>query len=441
MFEPGYYKTNYRALRLREMIRWHGWARGIRTWLRTRFMRMSRHGSWMPGLWLEGECKPEDLSPEFWQATKPHRADFEKLGFVQCRLGKATKKYDKLSDPSIRDSGAIFYIDSTRCYFGQLLYVRTFAQLQRTGTNTIRISFSAAFEDGTLTCTNRSPTFDSANTGKVIRLDSYDVPLIYDRFREELQRRSETPRSFPDLDSLRQWSDALRMRRFEDRVRRRLFVRMTEPEVAAWWAERQRYPAGRPPPLPRRRFRVDFFRTSLVLISVFWVLVYLHRQHQSGSVSTSGDTIEYRGQQFKMRLPYDSYEDYKDDPNNLDTNELPRIEQTMESATIPDSFKDRKAFIDFIAFDLEFPGYGWGGIGTGVQTGDGSTFDVESVEIPQAGKERVVVVRDEPASQLKLVDDFIFDDGETNSISRVRLEHGQLEYFDAAGRLFRKRAI
>lgn len=115
MFEPGYYKTNYRALRLREMVRWHGWPRGIRVWLRTRFLPPSRHGVWMPLVWVETECKPEHLSRDFWEATKPHRADFEKLGFVQCRLGRAAKTSDKLSDPAILDSGSIFYLDPTRC--------------------------------------------------------------------------------------------------------------------------------------------------------------------------------------------------------------------------------------------------------------------------------------------------------------------------------------
>lgn len=417
------------------MVRWHGWSRGVRAWLRLRFMPMSRHGTWMPALWADYECKPEDLSQEFWQATKPHRADFERLGFVQCRLGKANKKSDKISDPAILDSGAIFYLDSTRRYFGQLLYVK-----QKHGNN-FRMAFTAAFENGTLTCTNRSAVFDSANAGKVIRIDSYDVPVIYNRFRDELQRSSETPRAFPDLESLRQWSDTLKIKSFEDRVRRGLFVRMTEREVAALWAERQRYPAGPPPPLRRRRFRLEFFPTALVLICVVSLLMHRHRQLPAGPISMTENTIEYYGQQFKMSRSYAEYDDYKDDPNNLDTNELPRIERTMESVKVPTSFKDRNAFFDFIGLDLVFPGYGWGGIGTSIQTDDGSTFDAESVEIPQVNKERVIVVRNEMSGELKLADDFVFENNETNSISRVRLEHGQLEYFDAAGHLFRKKAI
>jgi hypothetical protein len=143
MFEPGYYKTNYRALRLREMIRWYGWRRGIRAWVRTRFKPMSRTGRWMPGLWTENECKTEDLSPDFWQATKPHRADFEKLGFVQCHSTKATKKGDQLSNPSLLDSGGIFFLDSTRCYFGQLIYSRSYGAANQQESNNIVIAFTA----------------------------------------------------------------------------------------------------------------------------------------------------------------------------------------------------------------------------------------------------------------------------------------------------------
>jgi hypothetical protein len=430
-------------MRLRELVRWHGWRRGIGLWLRTRYMPMSRHANWMPRLWAECECKPEDLSPEFWQATKPHRADFEKLGFVQCHLTQATKKSDKISDPSIRDSGGIFFLDSTQCYFGQVLYVRTFAGSQRGETNSIRISFSAAFKHGNLTCTNQSPTFDSANTGKVIRINSYDVPVIYNRFREELQRCSETPRSFPDLDSLRQWSDALKLKAFEDRVRRGLFVRMTEPEAAAAWAERQRYPAGPPPPLPRRRFRVDVLPTALVLILLVSLIFYQHRQISGnvGGNKIAANTIDYQGQQFKMSRAYTDYEDYKDDPNNLDTNELGRIEKTMETVKVPPSFGDRKEFIHFMIFDFEFPGYGLGFLGASSTTDDGSTIETAMVEIPQRNKERVISLRKVAGGDLKLIDDFVYSGSDTNDISRVRFEQQQLEYFDHRGRLVREKVI
>jgi hypothetical protein len=440
MFEPGYYKINYRALRLREMVRWYGWSSGVWGWLKTRFMPISRTGRWMPGLWAENECEAEDLSPDFWQATKPHRADFEKLGFVQCHLSKATKKSGKVLDGSIRDCGGIFYLDPTGCYFGQLIYSRSCLAIKGHEPINIVIAFTAVLGQESLSCTNHKLAFDSQNPGEVIRFNSYDVLAIYNLFRKELGQRPHAPRPFADLGSLRQWFDARQIRNFEDRVRRGLFVRMTEQEVAAWWAERQRYPAGRVPPSARRRFRLDLMPTTLALILLVWLIIYRHR-HIPESVygkSIAANTIDYQGQEFKLSRSYTNYDDYKDDPNNLDTNELGRIEQTMEAVKVPSSFKDHKAFITFM-IELEFPGYGLSD-GRG-KTDDGSTLEVASVEIPQRDKDRVVLVRTEPGGGLKLVDDFIYTDEDTNDISHVRLDHQQLEYFDQAGRLVRKKSL
>ena len=427
VFTPGYYKTNYRALRLRELFRWYGWQRGFTVWLKTRSMRPTRSGWWMPGLWAVNECKQEDLSPDFWQATKPHRRDFEQLGFVACGYSKVTKTLN----PRIRDPGGIFYLDPTRRHFGQLIYLRHYRPSRRAEINEIVIAFTAVFEHRSLSCTNRRKSFDSPDAGEVIRLDSYDVPLIYRRFREELQRRPDSPRAFPDLESLRQWFDARQLKHFEDRVRRRLFIPMTNPEIAAARAALQ---SAGPPPLPpptRRRFRLEFWPT---IIALLLLLLMVHRH-----LRAPGDTLEYQGQHFKMRLPYASFDDYKDDPNNLDTNELGRIEQVMESVKIPRSFKNREALIRFMLFDLEFPGYGLSS-SVSTLTDDGSTLDLESVEIPQADRDRVVVAR-ETDGQWKLVDDFIYDTAGTNDISRVRLAHHELQYFDNAGRLFRDKSL
>lgn len=436
VFRPGYYKTNYRALRLREMFRWYGWYRGLREWLKTRFKPPSARGTWMPGLWAENECQPEDLSAGFWQATKPHRADFEKLGFVQCHLLKRTKSLN----PHFLDSGNIFYLDATRCYFGQLLYSRHYLPSRNREVNNIIIAFTAAFEHGSLCCTNHRTAFDSPRTSKVIRLNSYDVPVIYQRFQEELRRRSDKPRPFPTLESLREWFDARQIEDFEDRARRRLFIPMTEPEIKAAWAVLQSGTRTTLAPLPRRGFRFEFWPTIILFLVLLLLSSLVHRHPPTGGNTIAGNVIEYQGQQFKMSQSYATYEDYKDDPNNLDTNELGRIEQTMESVKIPASFKDPEDSIHFIIFDLGFPGYGVGGIGANTQTDDGSTLDAESVEIPQANKDRVIVVR-ESGSNMKVLDDFIYDNSGTNEISRVQLEHQQLQYFDQTGRLFRKKSL
>jgi hypothetical protein len=103
----------------------------------------------------------------------------------------------------------------------------------------------------------------------------------------------------------------------------------------------------------------------------------------------------------------------------------------------PSSFKDRKALIHSLIFDLKFPGYGEGGIGEAAQTDDGSALEVNSVEIPQRGKERYIVVRGE-GGQLNLGDDFVRETG-TNTIRGVKLEKQTLRYYDSSGNLVREK--
>src|SRR5262245_44506825 len=109
------------------------------------------------------------------------------------------------------------------------------------------------------------------------------------------------------------------------------------------------------------------------LVVAIFAIVYVVSHLRAGS-----GTIEYYGETFKTAKKYWSYEDYKDDPNNLDTNELARIEKVMTEASLPAVFNSRREFIHAM-FKLKFPGYGLGGIGERAQTDDGSELTVESV--------------------------------------------------------------
>lgn len=405
-------------------------------------MPMRFGASWMPLLWADGECKPEALNEDFWQATKPHRADFEKLGFTECRLGKARKSLN----PIIRESGAIFYLDPTRRYLGRLIFMQIYNPLLKKPINSISVAFTAVFERGTLSCTSRSLSLDSAGLDKVVRLNSNDVPEIYKRFQDELQRNAETPQSFSDPESLRQWYDARATGNFEERVQRRLFIRMTEPEIAAALADLDRKP---PRPVRPGFFWIYWSLVCLMILCVALALilkvvvnVHQHRLLQipdtTGENTVAMSTVDYQGQRFKLSRSYTDFDVYKNDPNNLDTNELPRIERTMESVKIPATFKDYKEFI-YVTVNLTFPGYGESaGFG---RADDGSKLLFDLTEIPRADKERVVVARSESDGSWKLVDDFIYEGSDTNDINCVRLEHRQLEYFDQRGRLVRKKAL
>jgi hypothetical protein len=135
-----------------------------------------------------------------------------------------------------------------------------------------------------------------------------------------------------------------------------------------------------------------------------------------------------------MSKRYASYEDYKDDPNNLDTNEIPRIEKTMLEANIGKDFANREQFSRAV-FGLKFPGYGLSSLGEKAQS-DGSVLSMMSVEIPQRDKDRYFIAR-KLQNHLILVDDFVATSG-TNTISEVKLDGTKLGYFTGQGMLVRE---
>ena len=184
MSPPGFYQTNYRALRFREIVRMAGLPKAFPAYLTTRFKRPD-NATWMPGLWHEIECRQEDLSEYIWQGTKPHREAFEKLGFSVCRYSKITKSLN----PNLRDTGGIIYLDSGRRYMGNLIYHRLYVPANGSIRNIIVIAFTAAFEQGCLSCTNSKDRFDPIDGDEVNQFNSYDASIIFQQFLLQVQRR------------------------------------------------------------------------------------------------------------------------------------------------------------------------------------------------------------------------------------------------------------
>ena len=423
MFPPGFYQTNYRALRFREIVRMVGLPKAFSTYFATRF-KQPENATWMPGLWNEIECRQEDLSEYIWQGTKPHREEFEKLGFSVCQYSKITRQLN----PNLRDTGGIFYLDSSRRYVANLIYHRLYVPATNSVRNIIVIAFTAAFEQGCLSCTNSKNRFDPGDGDQVVQLDSYSVSFVHQQFLSHLQKRQGQPREFPTLESLRAWFDDRQVRKFEERVRRRLFVPMTGKQVEAAKRRLDGPPASR---------RQSSTRTTVLWLIIIAAVVSL--RFLRVPVRERTDTLTYQGQQFKMAKPYATYEDYKDDPNNLDTNELGRIENTMTTAKVPKVFKDRKEFIHTLIFDLKVPGYGLGGLDERPKTDDGSALYVEAIEIPQRDKSRYLVVRESP-DHWDLLDDFVASTA-TNAITHVQLESRILRYYDEHGNLIREQRL
>src|SRR5215471_3494849 len=92
-------------------------------------------------------------------------------------------------------------------------------------------------------------------------------------------------------------------------------------------------------------------------------LLFASRKFLPNSMILRGmNTIEYQGEHIKLTKTYYEYEDYKDDPNNIDRAENTRVERLVSEAPIARLFQDRRQMVNAV-FDLKFPGYGLGGFG------------------------------------------------------------------------------
>src|SRR5437879_3064309 len=88
---------------------------------------------------------------------------------------------------------------------------------------------------------------------------------------------------------------------------------------------------------------------ALIAIALLWTAV---RRHLPSDV-------DYQGEKIKLTKYYLSFEDYKDDPDNIDPSENARVERLVARAPIGHHFADRKEMVKAL-FELKFPGYGLG---------------------------------------------------------------------------------
>jgi hypothetical protein len=136
------------------------------------------------------------------------------------------------------------------------------------------------------------------------------------------------------------------------------------------------------------------------------------------------DSIEYRGQRIKLTRSYSDYDDYKNDPNNLDPSEIPRVQQLVRSAPVPRSFKTWNEATHAIG-DVVFPGYGMGSMKS-----NRPELRAFAIEIPYAKQERIFVLKPQ-GSGWTLVGDFI---GPADlAIGEVREEGGELVFRNRKG--------
>ena len=137
--------------------------------------------------------------------------------------------------------------------------------------------------------------------------------------------------------------------------------------------------------------------------------------------------IEYQGQQIKLTRYYLDYDEYKNDPDNIDPSETLRVQGMVTKAPIANYFATKKDMID-AAFAIKFPGYGIGTFGDGGQ-GENSLAG-SSIEIPRADKFRYITFRQEGGKYV-LVDEFIARD--IPLLTHVRQEGNSLVYSSDTG--------
>lgn len=159
---------------------------------------------------------------------------------------------------------------------------------------------------------------------------------------------------------------------------------------------------------------------TLILVSVTVAWAFVRRILPS--------SIEYRGQKIKLTKFYLNYDEYKNDPDNIDPSEIERVQRLVSEAPIAHSFANRKE-ASLAVFEVKFPGYAAGGFGGPISENDGS-LNGFLIEIPRSDKARYFIFRKTNGNYV-LIDDFIASG--TLELQTVREEHGNLVYSSASG--------
>lgn len=150
--------------------------------------------------------------------------------------------------------------------------------------------------------------------------------------------------------------------------------------------------------------------------NVVWISVFLLMLGIIGCERRSNE-IDYRGEKIKLTKAYADFDDYKNDPENIDPSETERVQRLVLGAPIAKTFGSRLDASKAIG-QIAFPGYGSGGFVEQSQE-DGSVLMGFSVEVPRASKERYFVFQGKNGAYT-LVDDFVHPDtaGLLRSVSR-----------------------
>ena len=140
------------------------------------------------------------------------------------------------------------------------------------------------------------------------------------------------------------------------------------------------------------------------------------------------DTLEYRGEEIRLPRRYEDFEVYKDDPDNLRIEDIPRIAKLVKEAPLPSSFQTREQAAEFL-MGLMFPGYGFSMLQLD------KPLALFSIELPRMDEDRWVTLAP-IGGKWVVVDDFIFSSRD-DYLNSVEYANGQYRYRNHQGKVLR----
>jgi len=153
------------------------------------------------------------------------------------------------------------------------------------------------------------------------------------------------------------------------------------------------------------------------------------------------DEIAWRGEKFKLKQKYLDYEEYKDDTDQVATNEVERVKQFMLAIKVPKVASSDKDLIRALS-EMRFPGFGSSYVGL-VRDEHGTRYILNEYEIPQKQEQRTLLYRVEKDGTCHLVIDGVSVDHQNDHMlgnSEVKVEDGKLKHF-YDGKMYREIAL
>ncbi|HEU0224085.1 MAG TPA: hypothetical protein VFR29_01500 [Steroidobacteraceae bacterium] len=171
-----------------------------------------------------------------------------------------------------------------------------------------------------------------------------------------------------------------------------------------------------------------------MLTRVCWLIALTGLLWGYSTLTLSSDdefnAIEYLGTTIPLNRMYADFDAYKDDPDNLPEDQIPRIAELVRSAPVPRAFASRKKAFSYLS-NLMFPGYGFSAHQLD------KTLALFSIEVPQMEQDRWVTLVPEKGQWI-VVDDFTWPVAD-GYIDSAEYRNGHVEYFDHKGTLIREK--